>query len=86
MFKTCRRQQELNENVNLKSVHFVALYYINLLLYCVIFVTQLDGSEPVCSNNNITYFHYTAWPSACSNYMCEVYLILLTHIMERSPS
>jgi len=70
----------------MKSVRFVGVHYINLLLCCVIFVTHLDGSEQVCSNNNVTYFHYTVWSSACSNYMSEVYLILLTHIMERSPS
>jgi len=27
MFETCRRQQELNENINLKSVHFVGLHH-----------------------------------------------------------
>ena len=28
MFETCRRQQELKQNINLKSVHFVCLRYI----------------------------------------------------------
>jgi hypothetical protein len=28
MFETCRRHQELNENIDMKSVHFVGLRYV----------------------------------------------------------
>ena len=28
IFETCRRRQELNDNINLKNVHFVGLRYI----------------------------------------------------------
>jgi len=35
VFETRRRNQELNDAINLKSVQFVVLYYININIYYI---------------------------------------------------
>ena len=35
MLETCIRHQELNKNINLKSLHFVVLYYVIVSQYTV---------------------------------------------------
>jgi len=40
LFETCRKHQELNENINMKSVHFVGLRYV-ILSQCTVQKTYL---------------------------------------------